>query len=142
MCPDKVAIMPCARFRPVWIEKTSSEYREKWILKALAYSIGSSKLTYLSSKWHSEQWRYLGLESGVQCIQQQMHEFDLVAVADPHKVLQNVFSAWFRMGVCRARCCALSLATRVKPGVTWQSGQHPSEPAQAPRQDAEPDPTP
>jgi hypothetical protein len=27
-CPDEVAIMPCARFRPVWLQKLSSKYRK------------------------------------------------------------------------------------------------------------------
>jgi hypothetical protein len=31
MSPDKVAIMPCARFRPVWLQNPSSEYRIKCI---------------------------------------------------------------------------------------------------------------
>jgi hypothetical protein len=31
MSPNKVAIMPCARFRPVWLQKPSSEYRNKCI---------------------------------------------------------------------------------------------------------------
>jgi hypothetical protein len=29
MSPDKVGIMPCARFRPVWLQKPSSEYQIK-----------------------------------------------------------------------------------------------------------------
>jgi hypothetical protein len=31
-CPDKVSIMPCARFKPVWLQKPGSEYRENVFL--------------------------------------------------------------------------------------------------------------
>jgi hypothetical protein len=51
-----------------------------------------------------------GLESEVQCIRQQMHEMRPFPVPDHHKVLQNGFFAWCEVGVCRATCCALSLA--------------------------------
>jgi hypothetical protein len=33
-----------------------------------------------------------------------------LTVPDHHKVLQNRFFDWCKVGVCRARCCALSLA--------------------------------
>jgi hypothetical protein len=46
----------------------------------------------------------------VQCIRQQMHEMRPFPLPDHHKVLQDRFFAWFEVGVCRARCCALSLA--------------------------------
>jgi hypothetical protein len=50
------------------------------------------------------------LESEVQCIRQQMHEMLPFPVPDHHKVLRNRFFTWCVVGVCRARCCALSLA--------------------------------
>jgi hypothetical protein len=31
-CPEMVAILPCATFRPVWLQKPSSEYRENVFL--------------------------------------------------------------------------------------------------------------
>jgi hypothetical protein len=68
---------------------------------------------------------------------QQMHELRPFAVPDHHKVLQNRFSAWCEVGACRAGCCALSLVlglARAQPCGNGQGGQHPSEPAQAPRQ--------
>jgi hypothetical protein len=61
------------------------------------------KPSCLSSKWQPGQWGHL--ESEVQCIPQQMHELR----PDHHKVLQNPFFACCEVGVCRARCCALSL---------------------------------
>jgi hypothetical protein len=50
------------------------------------------------------------LQSEVQCILQQRHEMLPLTVPDHHKVLQNRFFDWCKVGVCRARCCALSLA--------------------------------
>jgi hypothetical protein len=55
------------------------------------------------------------LESKVQCILQQMHEMRLFPVPENQKVLQNRFFAWYEVGVCRARCCALSLALAPRP---------------------------
>jgi hypothetical protein len=46
----------------------------------------------------------------VQCIRQQMLEIRPFPVRDHQKVLRNRFFAWCEVGVCRARCCALSLA--------------------------------
>jgi hypothetical protein len=51
-----------------------------------------------------------GPESEVQCIQQQTHEMRPFPVPCHHKVLPNRFFAWCEVSVCRARCCALSLA--------------------------------
>jgi hypothetical protein len=51
-----------------------------------------------------------GLESEVQCIRQQMHEMRPFPIPDHHKMLQNRLFAWCEVGVCRAKCCALSLA--------------------------------
>jgi hypothetical protein len=39
-----------------------------------------------------------------------MHEMRPFPVSDHHKVLQDRFFSWCEVGVCRARCCALSLA--------------------------------
>jgi hypothetical protein len=53
MSPDKVAIMPCAKFRPVWLQNPISEYRNKYIFryrKALACSIGGSRAELLELK--------------------------------------------------------------------------------------------
>jgi hypothetical protein len=50
------------------------------------------------------------LESEVQCSRQQMHEMRPFPVPDHHNVLQKRFFARVNVGVCRARCCALSLA--------------------------------
>jgi hypothetical protein len=46
----------------------------------------------------------------VQCIPQQMHEMQPFPVPDHNQVLQNHFFAGCEVGVCRARCCALSLS--------------------------------
>jgi hypothetical protein len=49
-------------------------------------------------------------------------------VPDDHKVLQNRFSAWCEVGICRARCCALSLARA--PGTSHEGfGRVDSTPA-------------
>jgi hypothetical protein len=68
-----------------------------------------------------------------------MHELRPFPVPDLHKVLKNRGFAWCEVGACRARCCALSLGTgtMAQPCTAqWhaQVGQHPREPAQAPRQ--------
>jgi hypothetical protein len=39
-----------------------------------------------------------------------MDEMRPFPVPDHHEVIQNLFFAWCVVGVCRARCCALSLA--------------------------------
>jgi hypothetical protein len=78
----------------------------------------------------------------VQCIPQQMNEMRPFTIPDHKKVLENRFFAWWEVGVCRARCCALSLAPGHSPRGNWQGGQHPSEPAQAPRQGHRTSPNP
>jgi hypothetical protein len=67
-CPDidKVAIMPCARFRLVWLQKPSSDDIKKcisWCQKALALSTGGSNADLVELKVAA--WAVLtsGLES-------------------------------------------------------------------------------
>jgi hypothetical protein len=59
-----------------------------------------------------------GLQSEVQCIPQQMHQMPPFPIPDHHKVLPNRCFAWCEVGVCRARCCALSLAPGPSNGDT------------------------
>jgi hypothetical protein len=51
-----------------------------------------------------------GLEREVQRNQHQMHKCDPFPSPTPRKYCNIVFFAWCDVGVCRARCCALSLA--------------------------------
>jgi hypothetical protein len=108
------------------IGKIFPDVRRHWLGRYVAV-----KVACLSSKWQPGQGGHL-----VQCIPQQMYELRPFPVPDYHKVLQNRFFAWCEVGVCRARCCALSLtpAPGAQPLGNWKGGQHPSEPAQAPRQ--------
>jgi hypothetical protein len=104
----------------------------------LSQQIGGSRADLLELKVAASTVVKSGLEGEVECIPQQMHELRHFPVPDHHKLLQNRFFTWCEVGACSARCCALSLAlapgpSQREPG-NWQGGQHPSEPAQAPRQ--------
>jgi hypothetical protein len=111
MSPDKVETMPCARFRPVWLQKPSSEYREIYIYidarRHWRARLAAVTPTCLNSKLQLEQWRHLAWRVRCSAFCSGCMKCD---PSDHHKVIQNHFFAWCEVGVCLARCCALSLA--------------------------------
>jgi hypothetical protein len=72
----------------------------------------------------------------MQCTPQQTYEMRPFPVPDHQKAVQNRLFAWCEVGVCTARCCALSLA--LAPGLRHEGfgrvDSTLSERAQAPRQ--------
>jgi hypothetical protein len=129
--------MPCARFRPVWLQKPSSEYREKVFLecqKALSWSIGGSKADLLELKVAAWAVVTSGSESEVQCIPQQMHELRPFPSPNITNYSETAFSLgvkWAPVGRGAAPC---HWHWHQGPAMGESAGWTAPEPAQAPKQ--------